>query len=207
MNRVALLLLAVASVAQSAASGIGDFFVSEPDSLFVVIDRATRMDMVDYYNSGKKIDADNRLNGKSRIEELSDSYMKLKLSDSAEIEMRMEVSGSDTLIVVSKTLLSPAPDSDVMVFDRHWNRLETRSVIDLPGLDDFITGVSGKEKKELLSLVEFPLIMVNFDADGNIVASVSLSDYMIKENYDKLKPYLKQRIVYRWNGKKYEREA
>ena len=66
---------------------------------------------------------------------------------------------------------------------------------------------SGKEKKELLSLVEFPLIMVNFDADGNIVASVSLSDYMIKENYDKLKPYLKQRIVYRWNGKKYEREA
>lgn len=207
MNRVALLLLAVASVAQSAASGIGDFFVSEPDSLFVVIDSATRMDMVDYYNSGKKIDADNRLNGKSRIEELSDSYMKLKLSDSAEIEMRMEVSGSDTLIVVSKTLLSPAPDSDVMVFDRHWNRLETRSVIDLPGLDDFITGVSGKEKKELLSLVEFPLIMVNFDADGNIVASVSLSDYMIKENYDKLKPYLKQRIVYRWNGKKYKREA
>lgn len=207
MNRVALLLLAVASVAQSAASGIGDFFVSEPDSLFVVIDSATRMDMVDYYNSGKKIDADNRLNGKSRIEELSDSYMKLKLSDSAEIEMRMEVSGSDTLIVVSKTLLSPAPDSDVMVFDRHWNRLETRSVIDLPGLDDFITGVSGKEKKELLSLVEFPLIMVNFDADGNIVASVSLSDYMIKGNYDKLKPYLKQRIVYRWNGKKYKREA
>ena len=59
----------------------------------------------------------------------------------------------------------------------------------------------------MLSLVEFPLIMVNFDADGNIVASVSLSDYMIKENYDKLKPYLKQRIVYRWNGKKYEREA
>ena len=80
-------------------------------------------------------------------------------------------------------------------------------MIDLPELDDFITGVSGKEKKELLSLVEFPLIMVNFDADGNIVASVSLSDYMIKENYDKLKPYLKQRIVYRWNGKKYEREA
>ena len=201
---VSILMLAV-SVCQMAASVISDFFISEPDSLFTVIDRTTRMDMIDYYRSGKKIDADNRLDGKSRIEELTDSYMKIKLSESAEIEMKIEISGSsDTLIVVSKTLFEPAPDSKVMIFDRSWNPLDSKKYIALPEVGDFITGVSGKYKNGLLSLVEYPLVRFVFDSNGNLVASTEFSGVMIKENYDKLKPYLKDKIVYCWTGKKYK---
>lgn len=199
------ILLIVCSVLRAAASGVSDFFISEPDSLFALIDKTTRMDMVDYYRSGKKIDAANRLDGTSRIVELSDKYMKIKMSEASDIEMRIEMSGnSDTVIVVSKTLHNPSPDSELMFFNRYWEPLNPETYFSAPVVADFMENVSGNEKDRLLSLVEYPLISFGFDESGDLIARVSLGDYMIKENYEQLKPFLKDKIVYRWNGKKYK---
>ena len=205
MRKTTTLLLLLVSLNMLAAD-ISDFFISGPDSLFAVIDRGTRMDMVDYYHSGRKIEIDNRLNGSSAIDTLSDSYIKIKLSESAILEMQLKIAGSaDTVVVVSKTLNEPAPDSELMFFDRFWRPLEAEKFISVPRIEDFVYGVSGKEKEELLSLVEYPLISISFD-NGKLVAGQSFENCMIKENYEQLKPFLKDKISYRWTGKKFKRE-
>lgn len=204
MKAIALFLFVIFGGFCASSSTISDFFIADVadiDFVFSTIDKSSRMDMVDYYNSGMKIEIDNSLGGKSKIEEMTPTYMKVKLSESATVEMQMEVAGkTDTLLFVIKTLKTPALDSSIKVFDRYWNEVDC---FKMPQVEDFIVGASSKKKKELLSMVEFPLIYLKFN-NGAIEAIPSLKDYMIKENYELLKPFLKDKLVYEWDGKQFK---
>ncbi len=203
MKRVALILAFAALCMGVRSASLSDFFVSEPDSLFAIIDKSDRMDMVDYYHSGKKIEVANRLGGRSQIEDLSERYMKVKLSESATVELGMFVSNADTLLVAVSTVKAPAADSHLMVFDKYWIPLDAGKYFQMPGVADFLVGVSGKKKQELVSAVEFPLVSLSLGVDGSLEARPTLSDYMAEEAYGKLKPYLADRLVYQWDGKKF----
>ena len=65
MNKlVSILLLSVLPLLASART-IGDFFVSETGNVFALLEQSDRMDMVDYYKSGKKMKVSNVMDGQS----------------------------------------------------------------------------------------------------------------------------------------------
>jgi len=205
MRAIVSLAVLIAGLFASAASArtMSDFFIGEPDSVFVQIDKSARMDMVDYFHSGKKVDTMNRLGGKSRIEELTDDYMRVRLSDCAEVAIHSYIAGNDTLLLVVNTLKTPALDSQVMTFVNDWTPMDAGKYIRLPQVEDFITGVSGKQRKQLAELVEFPLMSLTVKPDGKVEACLTVNRYMGTEDYARLKPYLKESIIYSWDGKKF----
>ena len=203
MKKLSIIVVIILGICNLvSANPISYYFISEPDSVFTVIDKSDRMDMVDYYNSGQKMEFDNRLGGKSKIEEMTADYMKVRLSDAAVVEMKMEVTGqSDTLLVVVKTVKAPAADSRLSVYNASWTELDVEKYFEMPQMKDFIT--SSKLEKKLLPLVEFPLISLEFSKTFDIEARTTVGDYMIEENFKEIKPYLTDKLVYRWNGKKF----
>lgn len=134
------------------------------------------MDMVDYYKSGKKMKVSNVMDGQSSIDTLTTDFLKMKLSDAHEVAMRMYPSGkSDTLLVVIETFQLEVPDSKIRVFDSNWNEKELKSVFKMPKMEDFLDKKLSKEQKnEALSYVEFPLLKLEFTADGGIKATPTL---------------------------------
>lgn len=199
---VAVLIIGLFASAASART-MSDFFINEPDSVFVQIDKSARMDMVDYFHSGKKVDTMNRLGGKSRIEELTDDYMRVRLSDCAEVALHSYIAGNDTLLLVVNTLKTPALDSRLMTFVNDWTPADAGRYIRLPEVEDFISGVSGKQRKQLAALVEFSLMSLTVAPDGKLTARLTVERYMGTEDYARLKPYLKESIIYSWDGKKF----
>lgn len=206
MNKlVSILLLSVLPLLASART-IGDFFVSETGNVFALLEQSDRMDMVDYYKSGKKMKVSNVMDGQSSIDTLTTDFMKMKLSDAHEVAMWMYPSGkSDTLLVVIETFQLEVPDSKIRVFDSNWNEKELKSVFKMPKMEDFLDKKLSKEQKnEALSYVEFPLLKLEFTADGGIKATPTLLKTLGIDERKKLEPCLLDSLQYRFEKSKFK---
>ena len=88
------------------ARTISDFFASEPGNIFPLLTRTSRLDMVDYYNSGKTVAIANNLEGESSLLQLDSAYLKVQTSKNRVVEMRMRTAGKDTVITVIETVMN-----------------------------------------------------------------------------------------------------
>lgn len=73
-----LLAGALGAMAQLTAA---DAFTSAPQNIFPLLDRNTRLDMVDYVKSGLSTPSQNSLQGRSAITEISPESLTVKMSD------------------------------------------------------------------------------------------------------------------------------
>lgn len=207
MKRSLYLLVAGLLPLLAQAKGIGDFFVSDPGYLFEMLDKSQRMDMLDYYNSGKKVDAQNLLGGISRIEEMTPEYIKLQMTESSTVELRMYVTGKqDTLLVAIRTLAAPAFDSQITMYDGGWNPVAPDKYFKVPSTKDFLQDADNREVADILSRIEFPLVAASFTPDGSVEMRLTVGDYMDAEQFAGLKPRLKGKLSYYWDGRRFNME-
>lgn len=207
MRRSLYLLVAGLLPLLAQAKGIGDFFVSDPGYLFEMLDKSQRMDILDYYNSGKKVDAQNLLGGISRIEEMTPEYIKLQMTESSTVELRMFVTGKqDTLLVAIRTLAAPAFDSQITMYDEGWNPVVLDKYFKSPSTKDFLQDADNREVADILSRIEFPLVAASFTPEGCVEMRLTVGDYMDAEQFAELKPRLKEKLSYYWDGKRFSKE-
>ena len=187
------------------ARTISDFFASEPGNIFPLLTRTGRLDMVDYYNSGKTVAIANNLEGESSLLQLDSAYLKVQTSKNRIVEMRMRTAGKDTVITVIETVMTPVPDSRLTQWNVHWQRFTSDKLFAMPGIDDFIIR---KMPHDLLADLQdamiFPLIQLTFKGEGHdiIEATHGLEQFLAKEEYQRYSSYLKPSISYRFNGLK-----
>lgn len=189
------------------ARTISDFFVSEPGVVFDTLDNLSRMDMIDYYNSGQRAVAGNSLHGEAVLDTLDAHYMRLRLSDISTVEMQLAVrNATDTLIVVVQTLDTPVADSRLTAYNTEWRPVDLQDVVELPAMKDFYKDkMPDKVRHVLDTAVEFPLLRIAFDG-GNLWITPSLEGYLSVEDYEEVSPWLKDNIVCVWNGKKFKKQ-
>lgn len=201
-----LLLILFSNV--SNARSIRDFFVNEPHDLFALIDASTRLDLLDYYDTGRIVSSQNNLGDDTQFIKVTDDFLSIQLSESSEVEMRLLFpSKNDTIIVVNSTIKSPVEDSKLEFFDTNWNTLDTKKFITLPLIKSFIS--IPKEDKTpqnyILDAIDFPLISYSINPENaSITASQNMEKYMSKEEYMKIAKYLIPTITYNFEGKKYK---
>ena len=187
------------------ARTIADFFASEPGKIFPLLTRTSRLDMVDYYNSGKTVAIANNLEGESSLLELDSAYLKVQTSQSRTVEMRMRTVGKDTVITVIETVMTPVPDSRLTQWNVHWQRFTSDKLFAMPGIDDFIIRKMPHDlRADLQDAMIFPLIQLTFKGEGHdiIEAAHGLEQFLAKEEYQRYSSYLKPSISYRFNGLK-----
>ena len=187
------------------ARTISDFFASEPGNIFPLLTRTSRLDMVDYYNSGKTVAIANNLEGESSLLQLDSAYLKVQTSKNRVVEMRMRTAGKDTVITVIETVMTPVPDSRLTQWNVHWQRFTSDKLFAMPGIDDFIIRKMPHDlRADLQDAMIFPLIQLTFKGEGHdiIEATHGLEQFLAKEEYQRYSSYLKPSISYRFNGLK-----
>ena len=188
-----------------AARTIADLLAIEPGRIFPLLTRTNRLDMVDYYNSGKIVDMENNLVGESRLLELDSAYLKMQTSKSRVVEMLMRKVGKDTVITVIETVMTPVPDSRLTQWNVHWQRYTSDRLFSMPGIDDFIVQKMSPEKRaDLQDVMVFPLVQLTFKGEKHdiIEATHGLEQFLAPVEYKRFAEHFKSSISYCFDGLK-----
>lgn len=208
LRSLLLLLFFTVSIASQAIEPVAQLFVSMPDSLLPSIEVNRRKDMIDLKHAGQKAQTTTKLGGNAEMALLQDSLLSIDLSSQSKMAMRLyQTHRDDTLIVLINTVYAPAGDSRVRVFNSAWDELPASKYIRSIAKEEFFIfpdSLSKERRKELIRPIDIYLSTYAFEADGSLKVQQSWSDYLDKESYQQIKPYLKETIELHWNGMKFE---
>ena len=204
-------MVCFSSVAE--AKTIRELFADEPDDIFILLPKSTRLDMLDYFDVGKMVKVENSLSsGKkvSRLLKVTDSSIDVAVTQSSQVSMTLLTSAkADSVIAVVQTYQVPYFDSQISFYDVDWNKLNTSKYFDAPTVKSFILpGTDKKIVNDILQSVKFSLISYSIEqadnGDVTLTASLNLEGVMVKEDYDRIKDYLSKTIVYRLSNMKFK---
>ena len=204
-------MVCFSSVAE--AKTIRELFADEPDDIFILLPKSTRLDMLDYFDVGKMVKVENSLSsGKkvSRLLKVTDSSIDVAVTQSSQVSMTLLTTAkADSVIAVVQTYQVPYFDSQISFYDVDWNKLNTSKYFDAPTVKSFILpGTDKKIVNDILQSVKFSLISYSIEqadnGDVTLTASLNLEGVMVKEDYDRIKDYLSKTIVYRLSNLKFK---
>ena len=204
-------MVCFSSVAE--AKTIRELFADEPDDIFILLPKSTRLDMLDYFDVGKMVKVENSLSsGKkvSRLLKVTDSSIDVAVTQTSQVSMTLLTSAkADSVIAVVQTYQVPYFDSQISFYDVDWNKLNTSKYFDAPTVKSFILpGTDKKIVNDILQSVKFSLISYSIEqadnGDVTLTASLNLEGVMVKEDYDRIKDYLSKTIVYRLSNLKFK---
>ena len=198
-----VLLLMLLLCSSMSAQSLREMFVNMPTELLPLLKQNDRLDLIDLYDAKMSAPVTNRLDGKSRLKELTGDYLLLSLSASSSMQIKMlPTQNGDTLLCVVNTVLAEAADSRISFYGKDWQPVDGK-LFDSPAIADFfLPSDSVKEVQELadIYLVEFRLS----PDDNTLVAEYTQPRYMSKEDSERIKPLLRK-ISYEWNGISFQR--
>ena len=204
-------MVCFSSVAE--AKTIRELFADEPDDIFILLPKSTRLDMLDYFDVGKMVKVENSLSSDkkvSRLLKVTDSSIDVAVTQSSQVSMTLLTSAkADSVIAVVQTYQVPYFDSQISFYDVEWNKLNTSKYFDAPTVKSFILpGTDKKIVNDILQSVKFSLISYSIEqadnGDVTLTASLNLEGVMVKEDYDRIKDYLSKTIVYRLSNLKFK---
>ena len=199
---IGLTLLTPAAGAQTTASSA---FADAPQAIFPLLDRNTRLDMIDYFNSGMSTPSANALNGKSRITSLTPEKLTVEMTDASTYELSILPSkGGENAVALITTVATPSPDSRLSVYSADFSNNITDKVFAKPVLADWLTPEGKKNSDEVEMLVPFLLIGYSFDpATSTLTLTNNTSRFLSADVYEIVKSYLLEKIDYKWDGSKF----
>lgn len=206
MRRLILLLMAVATTAvaysQITASAA---FRDAPSSVLPLLDRNTRLDMIDYFNSGSAKASKNSMQGQLRITDLSPMSLSASLTGSSDCQLALLPMRGDTAIVYIETVRLPASDSRVKVYDRNWKPMASKSFVQ-PTVADWLTKDGEKNSATVNALVPFMLASAKYAPETQtLTLSNRLADFLSPDIYEQVSPYLLPELTYRWDSSRFTR--
>ena len=191
-------LCSIVTLTSSAIEPVAQLFIAMPDSLVPSIEINRRKDLIDLMHAGQK----------AEMTLLQDSLLSIDLSKCSKMEIRWyDTTGNDTIIALVNTVYAPAGDSRIRFFDTAWKELPASERIRRIRREEFFQfpdNLTKAEKEDLLRPVDIFLVEYNFATDGSLCARQSWANYLDKESFDRIEPYLQDSIVLHWNGKRFK---
>lgn len=176
-------------------------FAAAPLSVFPTIDPMTRLDMIDYFNSGSDKASKNQLNGECRITAMTDNSLTFNSSEVAEHTIAILPEKNDTILMVITTLKTPIEDSSVKFYTTDW-KSEKKGLFIVPTIDDWTLPEEAARKDDLENAFPFILARISYVPEtGILTLSNNAYEFLTQEN-DSLSGSLHQRLTYKWDGKK-----
>lgn len=198
---VALLTGALTSMAQLTAA---DAFTSAPQGIFPLLDRNTRLDMVDYVKNGMSTPSQNNLQGRSAITEITPETLTVKMSDSSAAQIAVLPGQKGQIIALINTVATPGLDSSIRFFDSSWKPLDGATYFTKPDWKEWMTDEGRENEVEVTMQVPFMLASYHIDpASSALTLTNNLSRFLDKDVYSMLESYLRPSLTYSWNGKKF----
>jgi hypothetical protein len=177
-----------------------------------MLTHAVRMDMLDYYDAGLKDKwVSNTFDGSSQIILLTDDYLKAEITEVSTLELKILPLGKGKRMAAEVYTLRKkgiAGDSGIRFRNDKRRYVNDDSYfLRAPQLKDFILIPKGSEvnAKEIEAVIPFLAVVYELNPDNtSLAASISLEDYLSKEDYTFVKPYIVPTLHYEWTGSKYK---
>lgn len=205
-----LIFLSVAFTSFGRTS-IGQAFVDMPDAMVPLLDSVMRANLVDNAEAGSINQSVRNMAGDiSTVDTITADYLKITISPVSTLELHAlnHAKGCEAAFVASYTIGAPstAGDSELMFFNSDMQRLPAKKYISMPAVGKFFKVPKGTDVSisDIESLVPFPTMIYHISPDSDdITATLTVGEYMTREAYAEISPYLSAPLRYDWNGKKY----
>ncbi len=196
-----IIILLCGAVSQMRSQEMRTIFLEAPDSVLPLLSKSYRADMVDYVDAGMTARVTNSLDGSSTLEELAADYMRLAVTASSTMQLKLLPLQGDTVICMVKSVKAEAADSRIYFYDKEWNMLDGRALFVYPSINDFFA--SAADAVAWSDACDIYLVSLTLSAgDNTLVAEYTMPEYMNVDDAAKVKPLLRK-LVYRWNGARF----
>lgn len=181
-------------------------FVSAPREVVALIDSLTRLDMIDYFNSGSEKPSNNKFGGNCRITGLSSDQISFYTSGASERSITVLPAGQDTLLMVVNTVFMPASDSSISFYTAGWGELTPKqlkkNMFREPTLRDWVKPEYRRDMPDIENAVPFMTARYDYDpATRTLTLTNTLDQLLPKEDYKKVGNKIHRSLRYIWNGK------
>lgn len=198
-----LIIACACAISATAQSPAADAFVSAPVAVFPLLDKNTRLDMIDYFNSGSSTPSTNSLRGQSHITSLSPMDLRISMTESTSYQIAILPTSDDSITVLIETIAMPARDSRISFYDSNWNQLTGKQFI-APALRDWLTDAGKKDIETVEMIVPFLIVGYEYDAEKKtLLLTNNINDFVSKEFIEQIDSYFLPTLTYRWDGKKF----
>ena len=203
------MLLCILSVTSAFAQDMKSVFVSMPDSIAPLLTKVNKEDCVDFLAYNMKAEVKNRFGGATELKVLTDDYLFLQTTANSSMEMKLlPINDSTKVVCVIKTVCSSACDSEVHFYSSDWKqKLITTDYLSKPEGDMFFLPVDSSDEEYALIRKEANVHLMKASLskeDVSLTFIYTTTDYLNKENKEKLEPYLrKEPVVLKWQEGKF----
>ena len=110
------------------------------------------------------------------------------------------------IATVVYTICGEAADSKILFFDEYVQEINPEKFFKAPQLKDFFSIPKGSltTMKEIEQMVGFCTIEYRLNAaDDSLCAYLTIDKYINQDDYNIIKLFMLDSLIYDWNGKKY----
>lgn len=207
MKLIKLLAIVIAALPlRAGAQGLSasKCLAEAPDAVIPLIDKNTRLDMIDYFMAGMSKPSANALGGSSLIVEMNDSSVLFNLTDSIRCQIFvLNPDASAPVIGMITTYSAPLPDSSVQFYTTRWQKLS--GILPAPGLSSWLTPEGARHRAQVEEEIPFILASYSYNpATGTIVATNNTQSYFTSDSAPGALGMLKPELAWRWDGKRFK---
>ena len=191
----------------SARTPMRQWLVAMPDSVMTLLTKNNRLDFIDFYDAKMEAVVTNRLEGKSRMDTLTDDFVHMEYTKSTEVTMKLlPVNDSTDILCMVTTAKAAVHDSRIAFYDAQWQPLEVTGYICEPGIEDFRSTVQGDSAQWAWSKMDTFFRTYRLNAEDTVLECVlTTMDYLSKEDREEVAPYVRQEpLIYRWANNRFQ---
>lgn len=200
-----LLLWLAIGIHASARTPMRQWLVSMPDSVMPLLTKNDRLDFIDFYDAQMVAVVTNRMEGKSRMDILTDDFVHIAYTNVSDIAMKLlPINDSTDVLCMVATVKAAVSDSRIAFFDAQWQPLEVSSYITEPTMRDFRSTLQNDSVEWAWAKVNILFRTYALCAGrAELQCVCTATDYLSDDERAEVAPYVrKEPLLYRWiNGK------
>ena len=183
------------------AQKMSDLFIQMPDSLVQTLDKMSKTSLIEAWkdSDGQSASIQNKLGGKSEIKELTDDYLFLQTSAGNSVEIKLlPINEYYRILCFVKNGCAPACDGKVSFYTVEWKPLKNNYFTPVSETVFHKTEMSEKCVSVKESLDMHPIKYSLNKNNLQLTATYSVGAYLNKDDYETLKPCLREICVFDW---------
>lgn len=196
-------LLLIGLVAQ--AQNIAPLVIAMPDDMLIGVTLEQRKQLIAPEKDTAQTVVVNAVGDTIKRLGFTDDYIALQTSKVGTLQVKLlSLVNNSQIIGVITTVCGPACDSRIDFYTTDWNPLGQPDLFPQINKDIFLKGDIDRTSDDFLNAyasLDMTPVKLNFSSsDKNIVATYDIKNYLSKDDYKKLEPFLKETPqVYTWD--------
>lgn len=205
-NVILLLLLTCLTVSGVWSRSVADCFKDMPAHLLPGLNPAMRLDLVDFFNSGKTARLLGLMGAEMELKIMTEDYLMLQTSAVSNVQLKLlPLKNGNQLLAVVNTVKAPAASSDLAFYSLDWKPVDTLTKPDLAAAyffnKDCLQQKSAGQDLSIEELCSMYFYEYNFQSGNNfLLVYSSLPDFLGEEAFAGYRDCFNQRLVLEWTG-------